>query len=780
MTYGIGLVLAILTATIILFVSGKLRVDLIGLLVLGSLGVTGLVSPSEALSGFSNPAVVTVWAMFIISAGLANTGIAKFIGQQVLRLGGTGEARLIIVIMITAGLLSGIMNNIGVAVLLLPVVMDVGRRTGHAPSRLLMPLAFGSLLGGLTTLIGTPANLLVANALSGRGLASFQLFDFTPTGITILLGCILFMVLLGRRLLPVRDPSAEFTDPKKTDWGNIYDLGERLFTVRVPDESFLAGKTLASSRLGATLGFNVIGILRNGRTILSPDPNADLHPGDRLVVVGRPDRLDELSRFGELQVETALNESNGPSTAEIEMAKVGLSSSSPLIGQTLKQSDFRRRFGVNVLAIFRKGSAIRKNLQDIPLRPSDVLLVQGLTHKIAALQENDDFLLSKIESAEISRLHESLLAIRIPEDSPLAGKTLAESHLGDAIGLTVISIYRSGSTLLAPPATEKLKVDDILLVEGDKEDLQAIGKLQKLEIERKLTSDVQELETEQIGLAEAVLSPHSSLFDQTLRQIGFREKYRLSVVAIWREGQAYRSNLGNIPLRLGDGLLLYGHRDQMKRLAREPDFLVLYEEAQAVPNLEKAPLSVSILGLVLLPVLFGWLPISIMAVVGAGLMVLSRCLTMEEAYRAIDWRAVFLIAGTLPLGLALEQTGAARMIADQVVAFVGDYGAIGLLAGLFLITSIATQAMPSVATVVLLAPIAVSTSQDLGVSPYPFLMAVAVAASTGFHSPVSHPANVLVLGPGGYRYSDFFKVGIPLTLVVFVLVLLFVPLFFPF
>ena len=780
MTFEIGLVLAILVATIILFVSGKLRVDLIGLLVLGCLGISGLISPGEALSGFSNPAVITVWAMFIISAGLANTGIAKFIGQQVLRLGGTGEARLIIVIMVTAGLLSGIMNNIGVAVLLLPVVMDVGRRTGHPPSKLLMPLAFGSLLGGLTTLIGTPANLLVANALSGYGLPSFHLFDFTPSGLTILLGCIIFMVLLGRRLLPTRDPSAEFTDPKKTDWGNIYDLGERLFTVRVPETSFLSGKTLASSRLGAALGLSVIGILRNGHTILSPNPQTSLKPGDRLVVVGRPDRLEELSRFGDLQVETATGEANGLLDAEIEMAKIALAADSALIGKSLKQNDFRRRFGVNVLAIYRRGSAIRRNFQDIPVRANDVLLVQGPAHKLASLQDNQDFLLSKIESAEVSRLHERLLAVRIPEDSPLKDKTLADSHLGDAIGLTVLSIYRDGKSLLAPPSSEKLQAEDILLVEGEREDLQAISELQKLEIERKLTSEVKDLETEQVGLAEAVISPHSSLFDQTLRQIGFREKYGLSVVAIWREGQAYRTNLGNMPLRLGDGLLLYGHRDQMKRLSREPDFLVLYEEAQMVPNLEKAPLSVSILGIVLLPVLFNWLPISIMAVVGAGLMVLTRCLTMEEAYRAIEWRAVFLIAGTLPLGLAMEQTGAAQMIADQVINFVGNYGAYGLLAGLFLITSLATQAMPSVATVVLLAPIAVSTSLDLGVSPYPLLMAVAIAASTGFHSPVSHPANVLVLGPGGYRYSDFFKVGIPLTLFVFVLVLIFVPLFLPF
>ena len=779
MTFEIGMVLAILVATVVLFLWGKLRVDLIGLMVLGSLGISGLVSPAEALSGFSNPAVVTVWAMFIISAGLTHTGIARFIGQQVLRMGGKSEAQLMVIIMITAGLMSGIMNNIGVAALLLPVVLHIGRRTGHPPSKLLMPLAFGCLLGGLTTLIGTPPNLLVAEALRGFGLAPFRLFDFTPPGLIILLGCVFFMVVYGRRLLPTRDPSAEFTDPEKADWGDIYALGERLFTVKVPRDSFLSGKTLASSRLGAALGFNVIGILRKGRTILSPDPQTRLETGDRLVVVGRQDRLEELTNVGDLRVEPAEGLAGGLPSVEIEIAQIGLTGQSSVLGQTLRQSDFRRRFGVNVLSIVRKGSALRRNLQDIPLRSSDILLVQGPIHKIAALQEGQDFLLSNIESAEVSRLHERLLAVRIPEGSPLAGKSLVESHLGAALGLTVVSIYRDGASLLAPPPTEILQPGDNLLVEGSREDLQAISNLGELEIERKL-SDVEELETEQVGLAEAVLSPHSSLFDQTLSQIGFREKYGLSVVAIWREGRAYRSNLGSIPLRLGDGLLLYGHRDQMKRLSREPDFLLLYDEAQVRPNLEKAPISVGILVLTLLPVMFGLLPISIMAVIGAALMVLTRCLSMEEAYRAIEWRAVFLIAGTLPLGLAMEQTGAAELIARQVVSTVGALGPLGLLAGLFIITSAATQAMPSVAAVVLVAPIALNTSQDLGISAYPLLMAVAIAASSGFHSPVSHPENVLVLGPGGYRYTDYFKVGLPLTLVVFVLAMIVVPIFFPF
>jgi di/tricarboxylate transporter len=779
MSFEIGLVLFILGLTIVLFLSGRLRVDLIGLLVLGSLAVTGLVTPAEALAGFSNPAVITVWAMFIISGGLTYTGIARTIGQQVLRLSGSGEVQLMIVIMVTAGIMSAFMNNIGVAALLLPVVMDIGKRTGHPPSRLLMPLAFGCLLGGLTTLIGTPPNILVSDALRSYNLQPFQLFDFTPVGLTVMIISIGFMVLVGRRLLPVRDPAREFVDPQRADLGSVYSLGERFFTLRVPSESSLPGKTLLESRLGATLGFSVIGIMRNGRTILSPTPETPIYVGDKLLIIGRPERLTQLGLFSELKVEDTQLDFDQLLSSEIEIAKLGLAPNSSLIGKTLRECDFRRRYGLSVLSLWRGKSHIKRNFQDIALRTGDILLVQGSTHKIASLQDDSEFLVSNVGSAEVSQVSENLMALRIPEDSPLEGKTLLESHLGATLGLNVISISRAGVTRPAPSPTEKLEAGDVLFVEGSREELQALSSLQNLEIEREITAHVSTLETEQVGLAEAVLSPHSTLFGQTLKQIGFREKYGLSVVAIWRQGRAYRSNLGALPLHLGDALLLYGQRERMKRLAREPDFLVLYEEAQAPPNLAKAPLAAIIMLLILAPVMLGWLPISIAAVVGASLMILTRCLTMDEAYRSIEWRAVFLIAGTLPLGVAMEQTGAARMIADQFINLLGGFGPLAILAGIFLLTSAATQAMPSVAAVVLLAPIALNASMDMGMSPYPLMMAVAIAASTGFHSPVSHPANVLVLGPGGYRYVDFFKVGLPLTLVVFVISVLVLPIFFP-
>ncbi len=278
---------------------------------------------------------------------------------------------------------------------------------------------------------------------------------------------------------------------------------------------------------------------------------------------------------------------------------------------------------------------------------------------------------------------------------------------------------------------------------------------------------------------EVVLSPHTTLAGQSLRQIHFRAKYGLNVLAIWREGRAYHSNLRDMALRFGDAFLLYGSRDRLKVLGSEPDFLVLTEEAQEAPKLNKAPVAALLMGVVLLPVILGWLPIYITAVMGATLMVVAGCLTMEEAYRSIEWKAVFLIAGMLPLGIAMQQTGAARLLADGVVSTVGGLGPLAVLAGLFVLTTLATQVMPNPAVAVLLAPIALNTANDLGMSPYALMMTVALAASASFLSPVSHPANVLIMGPGGYRFTDYIRVGLPLTVVVLVVTLLVLPLFWP-
>ncbi len=279
---------------------------------------------------------------------------------------------------------------------------------------------------------------------------------------------------------------------------------------------------------------------------------------------------------------------------------------------------------------------------------------------------------------------------------------------------------------------------------------------------------------------EAVLSPYTTLVGKNLRELYFRNKYKLSVLAIWRGGRAYRSNLRDMALQFGDALLLHGSRENIRVLGSDPDFLVLTEEAQEAPRLNKAYLSLLIMVGVLLPVILGYVNIAIAAVVGVVLMVLSGCITMEEAYRSIQLKAVFLIAGMLPLGIALQQTGTATLIAQQMVLLVGGLGALVVMAGLFLLAALASQVMPNPAVAVLLSPIALTIAADMGVSPYPLMMTVAVSASAAFLSPVGHPANILVMGPGGYRFSDYTRVGLPLTLVVLVVSMIFIPLFWPF
>ena len=264
MTLEIGLVLSILVVSIFLFASEKIRMDLVALLVLVSLAVLGLVTPSEALSGFSNPAVITIWAMFILSGALTRTGLANRAGQHVLRLAGNSQLRLILLIMLVSGLMSAFMNNVGVAALLLPVVMDISRRTDYPPSKMLIPLAFGTLLGGIITLIGTPSNILLSDILKDYGLEPFHMFDYAPMGLAALMVGIIFMALGGHRLLPVRRPTREFMSGNPVDMRDAYELQDRMFTIYIPDESELSGKTLAQSKLGSILGLNVIGILHNG------------------------------------------------------------------------------------------------------------------------------------------------------------------------------------------------------------------------------------------------------------------------------------------------------------------------------------------------------------------------------------------------------------------------------------------------------------------------------------------------------------------------------------
>jgi di/tricarboxylate transporter len=371
------------------------------------------------------------------------------------------------------------------------------------------------------------------------------------------------------------------------------------------------------------------------------------------------------------------------------------------------------------------------------------------------------------------------MMVRLPDGSPLAGCSLAESRLGEAFGLGVMGIVREGHTHLMPGPGEHLLPGDMLLVKGRRESLASVEGLQSLQVGEETAPDPEELESDQIGMAEVVLSPRTTLAGRTLRDLHFRAKFGLTVLAISREGQILRSGLRDLKLRFGDALLLYGPRSRLQVLGSEHDFLVLTQEAQMPVDIVRAPVSALIMAGVVTAVLTGWLPIYIAAVAGAVLMVITRCLSMDEAYRAIEWKAVFLIAGMLPMGIALQETGAARWLTDRALAVVGDGSPLLIVAGLYVITAVGAQVMPTSAVAILMAPIALNTAADTGLSPEALLMTVALSASASFMSPVAHPANVLIMGPGGYRFRDYVKVGLPLTLVCLGMVLLVLPIVWP-
>ncbi len=783
MTSEIALVFTILAAAVVFLITEWIPMEVAALLSLGAVALTGLVTPVEALAGFSNPAVVTVWAVFILSGGLTRTGVANVIGHFVLRMAGTRETTMIIVIMTTAGVMSAIMNNVAVAALMLPVIMDIARHTGRPPSRLLMPLAYGSLLGGLTTQIGTPPNILVSDALRDAGLNSFTFFDFTPVGLVVMFAGIAFMTFIGRHLLPQRDVAKESSAATRVDWQPQYDLQERLFHILIPPGSILTNKTLAQARIGSVLGWNVIGITRGERTTLAPGPTDILLAGDRLTVEGRIETLNELKNWHQLVVEEDEIDLQKPYSDEIKIGEVLLPGNSRYVGSTLNSLGFRGRFGLNVLAIRRNDQVRRTNLQDEKLQRGDMLLVAGTEEHLEELGKTTGFeqfcYVERSKLTDVYRLHERLMVMRVPPDSVLVEKSLKESRLGDALGSRVLGILRGENPIIMPEPHEILQAEDRLVVEGRQRDFNNLRGLEELEIERRIDTDVEKLVSGDAGLVEAILSPQTTLEGKTLRQINFREKFGLNVLALWRKGRAHRSNLRDMELRFGDALLLLGPRSKLQLLGREPDIIVLTETAQEELRIEKMKLSILIMVAVLLPVILGWVQIYIAAVVGAALMVLFGCLTMEEAYRQIEWKAVFLIAGMLPLGTALDQTGAARLIAEGVVALVGPFGPKAVMFGLIALTFIATCFVPTAALVVLMAPIALNTAADMGLSPYTLLMAVAMAASASFTTPISHPANILVMGPGGYHFADYLKVGGLLTLVTLVVLIVVLPVFWP-
>ena len=393
MTHQIALTLIILVGTIVLFVSERWSADVVSLLVMLILMLGNLLTPAEAFASFANPVVITIGSIFVVSAALFQTGVATKLGRGIVRLAGDSEPRLIAALMIGAALLSGVMNNVAVTAVLMPAVIGIGLSTGRSPSRLLLPLSFAAVVGGTLTLIGTPPNLIVSHVLTEGGFPPFGLLDITPIGVIGVLAATLFMTTIGRRLLPDQPLEERLHRARlPSQLLNLYRLPERIFTLHVPPDSPLVGQTLAESGLRRDHGLTVLGIIRQSRCHMAPLPTERISAGDRLLTQGGPRRLQRAAAATGIVWDRATVDETELLVGDVGVAEVTLTPRSALAGQTLRELNFRERFGLTVLALWRGGEAIERYISDEPLRQGDAFLVQGPWRKIRLLRDQPGLL----------------------------------------------------------------------------------------------------------------------------------------------------------------------------------------------------------------------------------------------------------------------------------------------------------------------------------------------------------------------------------------------------
>jgi len=598
----------------------------------------------------------------------------------------------------------------------------------------------------------------------------------------LIIGTVFFQ-FAGRHLLPKKSPTLEQERRHAGDLQWRYGLEERTFLLSVPEGARLEGQTIAESRLATSAGLKVIATIEQGETHLLPSNDSPLAAGQQLLVQGRLEHLERLRTWGELIVSgdsAALDElvSN-----EILLFEVRVAEGSGLIGATPDPLAFREVYHGNLLAIRREDRFRSENLSDVTLQQDDRLLVQGGKAALDLMEMSPNF-------DECFEVDESLLvlayelprrvfSIQVPDDSALVGETLGDSGIADLFAFSLLGLVRDTNLEIVPDIDTVIRAGDGLLVQGTEEQVGVLQAFQELKILSSKPSDLGVLESERMALIEATLQPRSKLAGQTVKDVQFEKRYGVELMAIWRGGRAHRTDLNSMELKVGDAYLLLGPRDRLKQLEDEPDFLVLTPVRHRAEQTRKAPAAGFILVGVVGSVLLGWLPISVAAVAGAALMVTLRCLSMEDAYRAIEWRSIFLIAGMLPLGIALDKTGGAAYLANTVMSLMSGAGPFSIIFAFYAVTALATLFIPTAALVVLMGPIVMTASADLGVHPQTGLMAVAIAASASFASPVSHPANLLIMGPGGYRFSDYLKLGLPLTVLVGLVTAALLPLAWP-
>ena len=589
------LVLAILAGAIGLFAWGRPRADIVSLIVVAALMATGVLSPQEALSGFGSPVVILLAAIFVVSAGLVNTGLTQRLGELVVRVGGGSETRLIALIMLLAGLIGSFLNSAAIVAMLIPVVLTIAAKTGFNRKRLLMPLCVAVMISGMMTLIASSPNIIIQEALEQHGVdPALGFFSFTPFGVVTLAVAIAFMLLAGRNLLSRQRSGNDGTEtPNVGDVISSYGLQERWHRLRLEADSPLIGQSVAAVR-------------------------------------------------------------------------------EPL----------RERYGLRLLG-FEKH-------------------FEGRTRLLPALQESlfeaDDIVFTLVE----------------------------EEHV--------------------PALTADLRCA-------------ATGRLPEPELREALHD---------IGVAEVMAAPDSKSIGSTLGKLDLPSNYNVSVLAIRHRGRTITEDVAKQTLDFGDILLVGGNWENIDRLSDDrQNFLLLTlpaEYQERLPARKRAPLAVVILVAMIAVMVFDLLPTVNAAIIGALAMIAVGCVRADSIYRIISWSALVVVAGMLPLATALTKTGATTLMADWLVKVLRPLAPVLMLGVVFLVTSLVCLFIANAAAAVLIAPITIQAAQALEVSPQAFAMTMAIACSAAFVTPVSSPTNMLVMEPGGYRFSDYVKVGLPMLL----------------
>ncbi|MDJ0616360.1 MAG: SLC13 family permease [Calothrix sp. MO_192.B10] len=581
---SIALTLIVTVLALVCFVGEWVSSDIVAMMVLVLLAVLGLVTPEESISGFSNPATITVMAMFILSAGITRTGSLQIINQWLFQWGGRHPTRQILTLGLIAGPITGLINNTAVLAVFLPIVENWCAKQKISVSLLLLPLSYITILGGMTTVLGTSTNVLASGLSEKLGYGAFGLFQFTPLGIiTFILG-LCYLSIIAPHLLEQRQPLSNDIVSYE------YNLKDYISEIVIPPRSSLVGQTLNSSRL-------------------------------------------------------------------------------------------QRQFDVDVLEM-------------------------------------------------------------------ICGGVHFSQPLGD----------------------KQLQAGCILLVRGGREDLLQIKNQQGIEILPEVKfrhhSLTAELSSHQEGIAEVLIPPESNLIGSTLKELRFRQRYNVNVLAIRRGQELTRSRLGKTPLCFGDVLLVSGPQQSLLGLQTSKNVLLIMQREMENPRHSKAGIAIAIAAGVVILSAFQVLPILVSSLMGVVLMVVTGCLKPREIYDAVRWEIIFLLAGLIPLGIAMNNSGATQLLAEYLVRIGGNFSGYWLLTFFFAIASLMTEVLSNSAAVILLLPIAVQVAENLHLNPLAFMLSVSFAASCSFMTPIGYQTNTMVYGAGGYKFLDFFRVGAPLSMLM--------------